>query len=347
MFKNTLAVLSLLFVSQVQASDYLEAIADQHIIPVYAELKESTMDLSGTVRHLCVQPSVKNLDQTKVAYQNAFLSWQGAQHIRFGPIQVLLRMHRYQHWPDKRGSVGKHLRKFIAANDVTKLEQEVFANASVSIQGFSALERLLFNDKGIEQYQPDIQCELMLAIANNLQMMSNDMYEEWTQGKDSYRHYVVTAEQGNMVFEELSELQSMLLNNLYTELQLVAEQKFERPLGKSLKKAKSKRAEAWRSELSKAAIAQNLQSSKDLYVVAYAPLLKGQKLHDQILSGFDQAITDTQGIRGPLFEAVKDEKQRAQVKKAQASVHLLKRLIGRDMAEKLQLSVGFNSLDGD
>lgn len=338
---------SLLLAPSAQANDYLEGISDKHILPGYQRLANSTAVLAQSIDTFCEQPSLETLDTTKESYKTAFIAWQGAQHVRFGPIKVLLREHRYQLWPDKRGSVGKHLSRFLAANDMAKLNKQDFPEISVSLQGFSVLERLLYSNKARSTTKNDLSCQLLQSVGQNLALMSQDLYREWSTGKDNYRAFVITADQGNTVFEELSEFQSILLNNLYTELQLVAEQKFERPLGSSLKKAKSKRAEMWRSQLSNQAIIKNLQSSKQLYEVAFQPLLKQQIISSEIQKAFYAAIAATMAISMPLDQAVKDNISREQVLIAQKSVHKLKRLIGSTMAEKLSLSVGFNSLDGD
>ena len=64
-------------------------------------------------------------------------------------------------------------------------------------------------------------------------------------------------------------------------------------------------------------------------------------------SQFEQALVTLNEIEEPLRQAVKDSTRRVHVERLQVELSTLRQLIARDLAGALNLSLGFNSLDGD
>lgn len=325
----------LLLGGQAQAYDFQE-VADRHILPAYQRLAEATANLNEAAQQNCEKENLKEKNKA------AFIAWQGAQHIRFGPVQFFSREHRYAFWPDKRGVVSKQLKKLI--QDI-KLDGNDFdiSKKSIALQGFSVLERLLYKDSKLD----DKDCFLVKAIAKNLFYMSKGIVEDWTAGNDPYLQYFIHPNSKNLIFKNNAELASQILNSLYTQLELVVKQKIDLPLGSDLKKARSKSAEAWRSESALSAIHANLNASYELYLCTFSKELTGDPLMHDIGSSFERVFSSLEKIEIPLAEAIKNVQQRKHVEGLRAAVENTKNLITRDMAEKLELSVGFNSLDGD
>jgi hypothetical protein len=137
-------------------------------------------------------------------------------------------------WPDKRGSVGKHLRRLLASGDYARLEPERFASGSVAVQGFSALERFLFSgdittDSFGKSEQGRYRCAVLATITGNLCRMAAEVVEEWTAGEEPFRDFIATAAKGNAYYYSDLEVNSTLLNSLHTELRLIVEYKLIRP----------------------------------------------------------------------------------------------------------------------
>lgn len=321
---------------------------DSHIVPGYQALGSSTTRISQAADAFCAAPDADGLDRLRQAYRDGMGDWQSIQHIRFGPIEYLTRAHRYQLWPDKRGTVRKHLDRLLAAQDSAALELDTFAGGSVAVQGFSALERLLFGaDVGPAQFSGDAaaryRCQVVQAIGANLADMSSRLVNDW----QDQRHFIATAHDGNDFYDSDQEVSAKLLNNLHTQLQVVVEQKLERPLGDSLRKARGKRAESWRSGQSLANIRRNLQASRDLYQAAFAPRLQDGGLKAEIDQAFADSLQAVDAITLPLYQAVKDPAARLQVETLHGRAYELKSLLGNRLPEALGLVLGFNSLDGD
>ena len=340
---NRIILMLALLLSYATARAYdFQAIADRHVLPTYRSLAERTAELDLAARAYCARPSDLALAHLQAGYRGAFLAWQGAQHLRFGPVQYLSREYRFELWPDERGAVGRHLGQLL---DDPALQQPDFdiSQKSVAVQGFSAMERLLFAGT-----PPDTTaCRLVVAIAANLRDMADGIVGDWSTGDTPYIRYFADPAPGNPLFANKAELAGRLLNSLHTELELIITQKLARPLDKGQEKARGKRAEGWRSQTGLPAIAANLGACHALYRQAFAPELADASPHPQIEAAFAQAGSTLEKLQMPLAEAVADPGQRALVEQLQAELSALKQLLARDLAAALGLSLGFNSLDGD
>lgn len=328
-------------------------VVKQHIIPAYEQLAVVAAAMNKQAESFCKNPDAQGLQQLREAFHQSMDAWQSIQHIRFGPIEFVLRMNRLQLWPDKRGSVSKHLRKLLAGKDTSALKAERFTKASVAIQGFSALEKLLFNSQITENsFSPEnddgrFHCALVQAISKNIASISANLAAEWRQGDDAYLNYISSAAQGNDFYESDREVSSTMLNNLHTQMQVIVDQKLDRPLDKSLQKARGKRAESWRSERSLRNIRLNLENLHAFYRSAFAPRLKDPKLEQAIETAFINTLKAVDAVQQPLAMAVKDSATRTQVENLRAEASQLKALIGSQLPKGLDLPLGFNSLDGD
>ncbi len=341
MLKIIFCTALILFSAQLQAYDF-QRIADLHVLPVYQKLAKQTVELDEAAKTSCDKQNRANTEILQHKSSDAFLAWQGAQHLRFGPVQFFSREHRFAFWPDKRGVVGKQLNKLIQ-DPILSTKDFDLTKKSIALQGFSALERLIYVNPRLD----DKQCVLVKAITNNLRNMSEGILNDWVAGNDSYLKYFSKPNSKNLIYKTESELASELLNSFYTELELMIKQKLDRPLGSSLEKARGKLAEAWRSESALSAIHENLNACYMLYQVTFAPELADNALQKQIESAFQDAFATLTTINVPLSVAVGSADQRADVEQLRSQLLHIKHLVTRDMASQLNLSLGFNSLDGD
>ncbi|MGE3481236.1 MAG: imelysin family protein [Gammaproteobacteria bacterium] len=332
------------------------ALVDEHIVPRYRHLAEAAEKLDERSRTFCAAPDDAGLAGVRAAYQDTMDAWMEIQHVRFGPVELYLRYNRFQLWPDKHNTAERQLSKALAEQDAAQLVEDKFPYASVALQGLSAYERLLyggdadgarFDGEGQDTYP----CLLLGAIAHNLARMSADVYREWTTAKPSYRDIVFEAEQGNSHFETSEEFSARMLNNLYTSLQFIVDQKLLAPLGATPAEANPRRAESWRSRRSLRNIVLNLEAAESLYLIAYsAPLKSGKEnvaLDREIRRAFDRTLHAARDIKQPLYDALQTPGQRQSVERLLAAASELKRLLGDPLPSALGLPLGFNSLDGD
>lgn len=321
-----------------------QRVVDDHLIPRYQQLATASAALADSAKALCTRPDEEHIAAARQAYQGAMDAWQGISHLRFGPVELLLRYHRFQLWPDKRNTGGRQLGQMLAGADPTVLEAERFAQASVAVQGFSALERLWFGSEPVDGYR----CALSRAIADNLATMSGEIVGEWTGGQAPYRQQMLQPGGSDAAFESHLAVSSQLLNNLDTQLQAILEQKLGRPLDAG--RLRPKRGESWRSGRSLRNIALNLAALRELYLTGFAPLLADdpakKSLDRRVRAAFAAAETAA-AIERPLAELAGDPAGRAALDGLQSRMRVLKGLVGGELPQALDIPLGFNSLDGD
>lgn len=322
-----------------------QAVAERHIIPAYARLAQHAAALDEAARHACRGDNMER-DMPRATYEEAFLAWQGVQHVRLGPIVAFTRDFRFQLWPDKRGSVRKHLAQLMTARDPAVLDADTFAKGSVAVQGFSALERLLYGPApAAADY--DWHCRVITTITGNLAGMAADVLSEWRDGPEAHRHFFATASQGNTYYDSADVLSARLLNNLHTQLERIVDQKLAHPLGDEIAHARPKRAEAWRSGLSLAAIQHNLAALDELYRLGFAARLEDPLLRRDLEDRFTAARTLAGSFDAPLARVVTDPETRPTLASLRDDLAALDRVVAGELSATLDLPLGFNSLDGD
>lgn len=325
-------------------------LADEHITPRYTLLAERSERLAQELGTLCSRPDAARLAAAQRHFHATMDAWQGIAHIRFGPVEMFLRHHRMQLWPDKHGTGAKQLRRLLLEKDPQTLHADNFRHLSVAVQGLGALERLLFgNGAQAEAFrageQASYRCRLAEAIGHNIAGISHELAGEW---RTRYRETLLGAEQGNDEFDSSKEVSAKLLNNLFTALQVVVDQKLLRPMGDSAELAKPRRAESWRSRRSLQNIAANLAAAEEMYRIGFAPLLSdAPQQHRAISRAFAEALRLARAAKQPLYESVADPQRRSEAEALLQASSTLKRLIGTELPRAIGLPLGFNALDGD
>ena len=311
-----------------------QLLADKVITQAYIQYHQSMQALAPAIGGLCRTPSEVSLLAAKEAYNESADAWQHLQPMAFGPIEAKGLDARIHFWPDKHGTAGKQLSKLLAKPDPAALDNGV-AGKSAALQSLSALERVLF-DQSDELITKDgaFACSLALAIAEYQGDLSEGILDAW-----QVRHQALftKASNGNDAYYDTADATTDLFGAIAASLDNIIANKLERPLGKSLEKAKPKRAEDWRSGRSLLNIIANLETIKALYTEPGGLHVflseKGQDGLDQtIRKGFDQTIAKAASIEPSLFDAVGDEAARQQVEQLLQDVKSLRALITGTLA---------------
>ena len=326
-------------------------LADAVIMPTYERYHRAMQDLSPPLETLCATPS----DQTLAAAQNAFTNsveaWQRLQPIAFGPIEDQGFDARIHFWPDKHGTAGKQLSKLLAKPDPAALEEGV-TGKSAALQSLAALERLLFDHADeLETEEGAFVCDLASKIAIFQIGLAANVLGRWIDDSGHYSMFIET-DGGNDAYYDAADATTDLFGAIAAGLDNIVANKLERPLGKSLEKAKPKRGEDWRSGRSLPNIIANLETIKALYVEPGGLHVflseRGQDgLDKTIRKGLDQTIATATSIEPSLFDAVGDEAARKQVEQLLKEVKSLRALFTGTLADAASLTVGFNKSDGD
>ncbi len=352
--KKASGLLSLLLITQFTvALDWSEtnkAITDEFAIPRFEQLLDSSEKLVNQTDSFCKKGGEEEFGKTREQFHQMMDAWQGIQILRTGPEESLMRNFRIEMWPDRSNTGAKQIRKLLAEKNLDALKPDIFSRSSTAVQGLSAMERLLFaKDIQASAFQADgkanYRCQLLQAISVNLKTISTGLLKDW---QTSYRKTITEQNDKNEVFASHKEVASVFLKEVTTQLQAVYDQKFKRPLGSAIKhdkRFKPKRAESWRSGRSLRNITLNLESAEKLYQIGFMSHLKDTALKEKLGNEFKQAISTGKKFTMPLIKA-HEEKPEA-LTRWMKEVSQLKRTLTVDVPKALDISLGFNSLDGD
>ncbi len=328
-------------------------VANQHIVPKYADLAVATDELQIQVGKTCA--AVNELKEvtipvaTKASFQEVYLAWAQAQHFQFGPVTFLQRYERFHYWPDKHNVGARQLQQLLTevaegTVDVTSL---TLAKKSVSVQGLSAMERLLFAP---EATLDESRCFMAEQIAVNLQDIAEQIDSSWRLAPVEFAKEFELAGREQGTYGSSLDVSTMLANTLATQLLLIAEYKLGRALPKEAGgRVYQRQLEAWLSETSLEIIEQSLISLRELYLLAFSERTKqlNVDLHEEILTSFLAVMTSIDEFEQPLIATVVDEEKLPAVIDLQAEVMELETVIRSQLFPTLGFATRFNSLDGD
>ncbi|HWK54081.1 MAG TPA: imelysin family protein [Hyphomicrobiales bacterium] len=321
------------------------AITDAHVIPGYERFAAATKTLHAEGDALCANPDEASLNRMREAFGASFDAWQGVQHIQFGPITYFNWNYRLQFWPDDNGTGARQFTALIAAADTAVLESETFARQSVGVQGFPALERLLYEDNALQLLRDEpFRCQLTQAISANLDEIASGVHERWVE---EFRDTVATADERGF-FESAEDATIDYLKALVESIRRIQQQKLEAPLGDSPAGARERRAEAWRSDRSVRNLQLNARALQDIFNAGEPALRTVLPEADMpgIDAGFERLLTATAALPESMNAALADTEGYAALRETRDSLDALYELVEAALKET-DLYLGFNSLDGD
>ena len=286
------------------------------IRPFYAALAEQTGALTGKVETLCGQPSAAALNETKTAFAATVSAWSKVEILRFGPVTQDHRYERLFFWPDPKG-LGLQTGAGSSRQEGRKrgAEPDELADKSVALQGLPALEYLLYGDGaealakerqivGGEESPPEVEeigafrCGFALSVATNIDRIARNVVEGWREGA-AYEKSFLGPALDDPHYHAPKEVTLDLFKAFTSGIELVRDQKLAKPLGASSEQAKPKLAAFWRSGLSFANAAGNLEGVRALFAqggFAQVAAVESPGVENSILFDLDHAIEVLRGI---------------------------------------------------
>jgi uncharacterized protein len=218
-----------------QAFDH-EALAqralDDHILPGYAHFADAAKRFSETSAALCEAPSSQALAKTRSAAKDALLAWGRIEHIRFGPITENQRFDRLLFYPDPRGIARKQIARLLKHQDDHDLDPAKLAHASVAVQGFSALDQLLYGKASAQLAGTGkagaFRCRYVHALAEAMQEIVGQTLVAWS---GPFREIWLHPGPDNPTFLKAEETTQALLRSYVTELEVVRLQRLAPMIG--------------------------------------------------------------------------------------------------------------------
>jgi hypothetical protein len=327
----------------------VQSTVDGHIRPAYGRLAKSSKSLAVLMEAACRTDEGVNTPAIAKSFRAMVSAWAAVQHVRFGPVQDENRYERIAFWPDPKNLTARQLKSTLEQRDPTAIDPDSLAKKSIALQGLTALERLMTMTPASDPDAAHYRCQFAQAITENLVRITSDVYEAWQPGRDFPRVLAQTGSE-NPLYRDQREAALEVLKSLVGGLQFLHERKLKAPLGDTVENARPKRGEFWRSGNALAALDSSFATLRQIYVEsgisAYAKSVDSA-LDKNLLEDYDQALVTLKAVNKPFVEASADKIMRPKLEYLRFLAHDLFELTSGNLAIVLDLSLGFNALDGD
>ena len=334
-----------------------ESLALGHAAERYRRLSGAAADFGAAARASCDAPPPRELDGAAAAWRAAMDAWMSVEHVHHGPIELHMRRFRLHFWPDRRGRGGRQIQALLSGPDAARASPETLRSASVAVQGFPAAERLLFDARlraNLESgAEGDSACRLLVAVAGNLADMSARLSSEWSAEGAAFPREIREAGSESSRFASHRDATAEFVRGAHAALQVMAEMKVDRVMGKSPESARPRRAESWRAGRSLRNVVLNLEAIQAMYEGENGPGLRRlldpshADLAGLLSRAFRRTLETARSIPPPLSRAVVDPAAREGLARLSAQLRGLVALVGGKAAPALGAPLGFNALDGD
>lgn len=335
----------------------------QHIRPGYQSFAKATEMMVDETGNLCRDPSQARLDKARATFRKGLLAWGRIEHVRFGPIADERRFDRLMFWPDPKGLGRRQVEKLLADFATAPVTAEQLAGKSVAVQGFTALDSVIFGPGSEALALPPTdapRCRCAKVLAENIRNIAQTVAAEWMRA-DGYAAVWLAPGPENPIYLSEKETTRALLQAYLSGLDMARNQRLAGPLGFQQKNVKGGiRALAPpfpHSHLAVPLIAANIEGLRNL--------LQNSGFLDPVLVAGAPDNADTAGILativGELDRAIASATTAAtETTDPFATRPTNRHLIamgfplknayetgGRSIADAAGVTIGFNALDGD
>lgn len=326
--------------------------------PKLDEFHASTETLTQEFEDFCSDPDAGGLEDAQTAFHAAMDIWQEIQPWRMGPLVANGRDQHIEYWPDKHGTAARQFRKLMFDKPAAYTDPEKLAGASAALQGFPALEEVLFaEDHGDQMIAADedgvFLCQYGTAIATNLGTLSAELQDEWPE----FASAMENAGPDSMDYPTAKFAATDLYRALHEGLLIISTQKLARPLGENAEDARASRAESPLSNRSLRNIEHNLIGLFAIYDGKWGDIgeegkglaaLIDNSLLDRSFRLNWQTVGDSVAELPPSVTEVLEQPDGYEtLADLKGQIEFLTTLVENDVGGNTQLGGGFNALDGD
>jgi uncharacterized protein len=195
---------------------------EQHILPGYGRFARAARAFADSTSALCSKPSPAALSATREAARTALLAWGRIEHIRFGPITQEHGNERLLFYPDTRGIAHRQIARLLAHQDDDAIAADKLAQASVAVQGFTAVDTALFGAGSEKLAQAGdgaaFRCRYVTALADGIDRIAADTLSAWS---GAYKTTWLEPGGDNATFLTAAETSKALLRAYVTELEAI------------------------------------------------------------------------------------------------------------------------------
>ncbi len=205
---------------------------DNVILPGYARFDDSARDFVKVADALCEKPSPAALVAARDQARATLLAWGRIEPLRFGPIVEKQRSERLLFYPDPHNIVERQTRRLLAKHDEADITPEKLAAASVAVQGFGALDAVLYGrgSQALADATPvaAFRCRYLRTLAAGIAQIAADTHAAWA---GEFGRAWLQPGVGNKTYLTKQETTQALYRAYVTELEVLRAQRLEPLLG--------------------------------------------------------------------------------------------------------------------
>ena len=314
--------------------------AENIVIPGYADLDAKLNALETPLDAFLDKPTAATLEAVRPAYRAAYLSYQNVSVAYFGPASALLLNNYLNTFP----AVPAKIEKAIGAGTYN-FELPVVND---SIQGFPALDYLLFAPNSVEKFAGANAAARKKYVRDVLARMQSLVGNAASQWNGPYKTTFTTS-----LKTDVGSSIGFLVNQLAFEMDRMKGPRIGWPFGKrSNGIVFADKSEGYFSGLTRELAVANLTSLKRYFsggkgdgIADYLALLKKETLANQVLAQFDVAIAALEAIPQPMTDSF--SKNPTQVEEAYRQVQKLLTMLKTDVASATSVQITYQDNDGD
>lgn len=301
--------------------------------PRYAALAEKSAALSETLVRFCTKRGASQVAAVTTAFHEAADAWAAISVLRLGPVETDLGYERLTHYPERNNAIGKALARL--SDPATSLPRpDGFAGLSVAVQGFSALERVLFEPSAasLADVTQGRRCDMAMMVADAIATRTAAIAAAWR------------AEPVVGLPDSDRETLARTVTDLLTLYKLVGDTRITGVFGAATDAVKPRAGEMWRSGRASRIVALELAAAADLTDVLMRDA--GDEARSVALTA-RQAADVARTMPAPIEVLAADAKRRSRVVLLLSALRSARDLAAETMPAALGITVGFNALDGD
>lgn len=314
-------------------------LADQVLLPAHQRWQSSNAALLDSARAWC------NGEQALASFQQAFhqtqSAWSRLQPLMVGPLSEGNRSWQVQFWPDKRNMVARQTEALL--DEFADLNQQQLDGASVVVQGLTAFEYVLFDDKVAIADNRERYCPLLVGIAHHQQTLSSEVLDLWQQPGGMLEQLTTFP---NDRYANADEALGGILRVQVTAVDTL-KKKLGTPMGRLNNGVPQPyQAEAWRSRHSTENLLASLDGAQAVWERVRS-LVGDAQLVGDIDQAYKAVRDKLKALPVPLMELVQDPGNQTPLQSLYQDLDTLENLQQSDLARHLGIQIGFNANDGD
>lgn len=326
--------------------------------PKLDDFHKANAQLSTSIKDFCADPDADDLKDVQEDFHQAMDIWQEIQPWRMGPMVANGRDQHIEYWPDKHGTAARQFRKLLFSKPAGYTDPEQLSEASAALQGFPALEEVLFDPKNTAHLTSGDEdgvylCQYGAAIATNLETIAGELRDEWPEFADA----MATAGPDSMDYPTAKFAATDLYRALHEGILIISAQKLGKPLGDNKQDAKASRAESEVSKRSLRNIAHNLTGLFAIYDgkwgdvgsegTGLAALIDSSLLDRSFRLNWQTVVDTLDGLPASVKDLLAQPDGYDKLAEFKSQIDFLTTLVENDIGGNTQLGGGFNALDGD